>query len=168
MQKMKDAMKPGMNPGKTGQGQQGMSEQLAKMAAEQQYIRNELSKMNSQDNNSDKPGGKNPSNELRDAQRKMEETENDIVNKAISQETLNRQNEILTRLLESEKAERERDQDEQRKSEEAKNIIHRNPSEFEEYKRLKLKEMELLKTVPPSLNSYYKKKVNDYFQTIEK
>ncbi len=168
MQKMKDAMKPGMNPGKTGQGQQGMSEQLAKMAAEQQYIRNELSKMNSQDNNSDKSGGKNPSNELRDAQRKMEETENDIVNKAISQETLNRQNEILTRLLESEKAERERDQDEQRKSEEAKNINHRNPSEFEEYKRLKLKEMELLKTVPPSLNSYYKKKVNDYFQTIEK
>jgi hypothetical protein len=28
--------------------------------------------------------------------------------------------------------------------------------------------MELLKTVPPSLNSYYKQKVNDYFQSIDK
>jgi hypothetical protein len=98
----------------------------------------------------------------------MEQTEKDIVNRMISEQTLKRQQEITTRLLESEKAEREREQDEQRKSEEAKNAFHRNPSEFEEYKRMKLKEMELLKTVPPSLNSYYKQKVNDYFQSIDK
>ena len=98
----------------------------------------------------------------------MEETEKDIVNRMISDQTLKRQEEILSRLLESERAERERDQDEQRKSEQAKNYEQRNPPEFEEYKRLKLKEMELLRTVPPALNSYYKKKVNDYFQAIEK
>ncbi len=164
MKKMMESMKPGSKPGKSGQGQEGMSEQLAKMAAQQEYIRNELSKMNMQDNKD----GKNSLGDLQKVQQKMEETENEIVNKMISEQTLKRQDEILTRLLESEKAERERDQDEQRKSEEAKNNVHRNPSEFEEYKRLKLKEMELLRTVPPSLNSYYKKKVNDYFQTIEK
>ena len=60
------------------------------------------------------------------------------------------------------------DQDEQRKSEQAKNYEQRNPPEFEEYKRLKLKEIELLRTVPPGLNGYYKKKVNEYFQAIEK
>ena len=86
----------------------------------------------------------------------------------ISEQTLKRQAEIETRLLESEKAERERDKDEQRKSEEAKNAFHRNPAEFDEYNRLKLKEMELLKTVPPALNSYYKQKVNDYLQSIDK
>ena len=86
----------------------------------------------------------------------------------ISDQTLKRQQEITTRLLESEKAEQEREQDQQRKSEEAKNIYHRNPNEFEEYKRLKLKEMELLKTVPPSLNTYFKQKVNDYFQSLDK
>ncbi len=165
MKKMMESMKDGSKPGgKKGQGQQGMSEQLAKMAAQQEYIRNELHRMDMEENKD----GKKALGDLQKIQKKMEESENDIVNRMISEQTLKRQEEILTRLLESEKAERERDQDEQRKSEEAKNNVHRNPSEFEEYKRLKLKEMELLKTVPPALNSYYKKKVNDYFQTIEK
>jgi len=165
MQKMMESMKKGDKPGQTGQsGKQSMSEQLAKLAAQQEYIRNELNKMNMEENKD----GKNALGDLQNIAKKMEESENDIVNKMVTEQTLKRQQEILTRLLESEKAERERDQDEERKSEEAKNNQHRNPSEFEEYKRLKLKEMELLKTVPPSLNSYYKKKVNDYFQMIEK
>lgn len=167
MQKAKEQMKKEGNkpkPGKPGQQGQGMSEQLAKMAAEQEYIRNELQKLNLQENKD----GKNSLGNLQDVANRMEETERDIVNRMISEETLKRQQDILTRLLESEKAERERDQDEQRKSEEAKNLQHRNPSEFEEYKRLKLKEMELLRTVPPSLNSYYKQKVNEYFQSLEK
>ena len=105
---------------------------------------------------------------LAEIQQQMEETEQDIVNRNITEQTLSRQQDILTRLLESERAERERDQDEQRKSEEAKNYQKRNPPAFEEYKKLKLKEMELLRTVPPDLNSYYKQKVNDYFQAIEK
>lgn len=169
MQKLKEQMKQqGGNkpmPGKTGkQGQGGMSEQLAKMAAEQEYIRNELSKLNMQEN---KDGKKSLGN-LEEIAKKMEESENDIVNKMISDQTLQRQQEILTRLLESERAEREREQDEQRKSTEAKNNFNRNPDAFEEYKRLKQKETELLRTVPPTLNSYYRKKVNDYFQSIEK
>ena len=164
MQKMKDAMKKnGNKPGKTGQGQ-SMSEELAKLAAQQEYIRNELNKIDQSENKD----GKGSLGNLQDIAHQMEETEKDIVNRMISDETLRRQQDISTRLLESEKAERERDQDEQRKSEEAKNLYKRNPTGFEEYKRLKLKEMELLKTVPPSLNSYYKQKVNDYFQSLEK
>lgn len=165
MQKMKQQMQEqGNKPGKKGQQGQNWSEQLAKMAAEQQYIRNELQKLNLEDNKD----GKNSLGNLQDISNRMEETERDIVNRIISEQTLKRQQDILTRLLESEKAEREREQDEQRKSEQAKNYLYRNPNEFEEYKRLKLKEMELLKTVPPSLNSYYKQKVNEYFQSLEK
>ena len=98
----------------------------------------------------------------------MEKTETDLVNKMLTDEMLKRQQEILTRLLEAEKAERERDMDEKRESETAREINHRNPPGFEEYKRLKMKELELLRTVPPALNSYYRKKVSEYFQTIEK
>jgi len=43
------ATKPGPKPGKPGQGD-GMSEQLAKMAAQQEYLRNELNKVNLEDN----------------------------------------------------------------------------------------------------------------------
>ena len=134
------------------------------MAAQQEYIRNMMHQIDQEDNKD----GRKPLGDLQQIQKQMEDVENDIVNKRITEETLKRQQDILTKLLESERAERERDQDEQRKSEEAKNYQKRNPPAFEEYKQLKLKEMELLRTVPPDLNSYYKKKVNDYFQAIEK
>ena len=98
----------------------------------------------------------------------MEETENELVNKMISQQTLFRQQEILTRLLESEKAEQEREMDEKRESNESKDKQISNQNSFLEYKRLKEKELELLKTVPPNLNPYYKEKVNDYFNNYTK
>ena len=81
---------------------------------------------------------------------------------------MRRQQEILSRLLESEKAEKEREQDEQRKSNEAKNEVLSNPERFLEYKRLKEKEMELLNTVPPGLTPYYKEKVQTYFNNLNK
>ena len=165
MKKAKEGMMPGQNKkDKQGRPEQSMSEQLAKMAAQQEFIRNEINKINQEENKD----GKNSLGNLEDIANQMEQTEKDIVNRMISEQTLKRQQDITTRLLESEKAERERDQDEQRKSEESKNAFQRNPEGFDEYKRLKLKEMELLRTVPPSLNSYYKQKVNDYFQSIDK
>ena len=81
---------------------------------------------------------------------------------------MRRQQEIMSKLLESEKAEREREQDEQRKSNEAKVQNFSNPNQFLEYKRLKEKEMELLNTVPPSLTPYYKDRVNNYFNSLNK
>lgn len=165
MQKMREQMEKEGNkkgPGKKGNG--GMSEQLAKMAAEQEFIRNELRKMaGSMDNKEGGSGGKGKLDEL---QKLMEETETDLVNKRITQETINRQQEILIRLLESEKAEREREMDEKRESREVRNENYRNPAEFFEYNRIKQKEAELLRTVPPSLNPFYKNKVNEYFNTI--
>lgn len=160
-QMKKNGNKPGQK-GKPGEGT-GMSEQLAKMAAQQEYIRNMLGKIN-QDENKD---GTNSLGNLGELMKKMEETESEVVNRMITEQTLKRQQDILTRLLESEKAERERDQDEQRKSEEAKKQFERNPAALEEYKRMKEKELELLRTVPPALNSYYRQKVSEYFQSID-
>lgn len=142
----------------------GESEQLSKLAAQQEALRRELQKMAGQmDKN-----GKSGNAELKRIADNMEKTETDLVNKRISQETLNRQEEILTRLLEAEKAEREREQDEKRQSTESKDLINRNQNLFIEYNLLKQKEAELLKTVPPALNSFYKTKVNEYFNTFEK
>ncbi len=160
MGKMKGKME-GMQ--KNGKGQQGMSEELARMAAQQEAIRNELNQLNQQENKD----GKGSLGNLGQVADKMEQNERDIVNKRITQETLNRQQEILTRLLEAENAQREREQDEQRKAEEAKDQFSRNPAAFEQYKKLKEKETELLKTVPPSLNPYYKNLVNSYFQSLQ-
>lgn len=165
IQKLKEGMgkngsKPGEKPGMEGSG---MSQELAKLAAQQAAIRQELQKMADQINKDGKGGGN-----LGKLADKMEETETDLVNKMLSQETMARQQEILTRLLESEKAEKEREMDEKRQSNEAKNANFSNPNEFLEYNSLKQKETELLKTVPPSLNPFFKTKVNQYFNNFEK
>src|SRR5260221_7238590 len=136
------------------------SEELARLAAEQERIRRALQEMSDQ---MKKEGGTGIGNEI---PQKMEQTEMDLVNKNITEQTIKRQSEILTRLLEAEKSIRERDLDKERKGETAKDYSHEIPPAFEEYLRLKEKEVELLKTLPPRLFPYYKKEVTDYFKRI--
>ncbi|MFT5566592.1 MAG: hypothetical protein ACI81Y_001536 [Glaciecola sp.] len=146
-----------------GQGMGGMSKEVAQMAAEQAALRQAIEKMG-QDLNEDGSGN---GNDLKEIAKKMEENEKDLVNMKIQQQTLNRQQEILTRLLKSDKAQREREYDNKRKSEEANEYQKSNPDAFFEYKKEKEKELELLKTIPPSLKPYYKSKVSDYFIKFE-
>jgi len=143
--------------GKTGRQ---LSEEMARMAAEQERIRRALEEMQEKlkQNGGQVPGGDLPG--------KMEQTEFDLVNKQITEQTIRRQKEILTRLLDTEKSMREQDLDEERKGETAKDYSKEIPREFEEYLKLKEKEVELLRTVPPKLFPYYKKEVNEYFKRI--
>src|SRR5260221_4017416 len=145
------------NGGKTGRQ---YSEELAKMAAEQERIRRALQELQEKLKNE---GGKTLGNDLPG---KMEQTEMDLVNKQITEQTIRRQKEIEVRLLEAEKSMREQDLDQERKGETAKDYDKEIPRAFEEYLRLKEKEVELLKTVPPKLYPYYKKEVNEYFKRI--
>jgi len=149
--------KPGQMPGK---GQ--MSEQLAKMAREQQMIRQALQEINRELNKDGKSGLGN----LDKLSKEMEQSETDLVNKKIQNETLIRQQEILSKLLEAEKAERERELDTQRESKQGKDQSINYKIVLEEFKKLKQNEVELLKTVPPSLNTFYKLKVGDYFRLL--
>lgn len=161
LQQMQNGMKPGEKPGK---GQ--MSEQMAKMAAQQQAIRSALEKLSKEQGNDGKGSGTGSSKELSDLAKEMEKTETELYNKTLNPETYKRQTEILTRLLESEKAEREREYDNKRESKEGKNLNEDFNPVFEEYKKLKLKETEFLQTVPPSLNSYYRNKIDEYFKNL--
>ncbi len=137
-----------------------LSEDLARLAAEQERIRKALQEMQDK---LKKEGGKLPGGDLPS---KMEQTEMDLVNKQITEQTIRRQKEILTRLLEAEKSMREQNLDKERKGEAAKEYSKEIPKAFEEYLRLKEKEVELLKTYPPKFYPYYKKEVNEYFKRI--
>lgn len=145
----------------SGKGGKQLSEELAELAAEQERIRKALQEMQEKLNKEN--GGKTPGNQLPG---KMEQTEMDLVNKQLTDQLIRRQQEILTRLLETEKSAREQDMDEERKGETAKEYEKEIPKAFEEYLRLKEKEVELLKTVPPKLYPYYKKEVSDYFKRM--
>ena len=100
---------------------------------------------------------------------KMDQTETDLVNKRVNPTTINRQNEILTRLLESEKALKQQDEDPKRQSQSAKIPKVSMPSFFDSLNnRPQLKQAEVLRSVLPTYNPYYKKQANDYLQKVSK
>ncbi len=145
---------------KSGKSGRALSEELAKLAAQQEKIRKMMQEM--QDSQEDGGGGNGD-----EISKKMEETETDLVNKQLSSEMIKRQKEILTRLLEVEKSMREQELDDERKGETANSDYERKASEsFEEYIKAKKQEIELLKTVPIRLNPYYKNEANKYFQRL--
>ncbi len=139
-----------------------LSEELAKLAAEQEMIRQKLKEMQDKMNDGEKGGGSG----IEDAIKKMEQTEMDIVNKNITRQTIQRQQDILTRLLKAEDAMRERELDKKREAEKAEELNRPIPPQFEEYLKAKEKEVELLKTIPLKLNPYYKEEVNKYFKRL--
>lgn len=169
LEQMKEQMqKNGQKPGdKKGQGRGGqMSEQLAKMAAQQEAIRQMLGDMMKKQAGKDGKIDGGQQGNLGKMKEMMEQTETDIVNRSITNETMKRQQEILTRLLEAENAERERDQEEKRESNEAKFQEISNPALIMEYKHRKQAENELLKTIPLSMKPFYRDKVSKYFNSI--
>ncbi len=164
---MEKGKKPGEKPGEQnpgGMGMPGMSQQMAQMAAQQAAIRKEMQRL-AQELNKD---GSGSGNGLQKLAEEMEQQEKDIVNKNINQQTMKRQQDIMTRLLEHEKAERERELDQQRTSNEAQDRPAPDPARFFEHQRRKAREAELLRTVPPGLKPYYRDRVNAYFGTFDR
>ncbi len=162
LEQMKQKMK-GFNQGEGKEGQRKLSKELAQMAAQQAAIRQMTQELGEQLNED----GSGEGNGLNQIAKEMEELEKDIVNGQLDQLSLDRHQDILTRLLQAENAERIRGEKEERESRTAQEIQRETPPSLEEYERRKTQEIELLRTVPADLNPYYKEKVNDYFNTLE-
>lgn len=161
LQKMKGQMEKGQKAG----GQQGTSKELAEMAQKQAAIRQALQEMAKQLGGGNTEDGK-LAKELQKLADQMDQTEEDIVNKRITQETIMRQEEILTRLLEAEESERKRKQDNERQSNTAQEINRPVPPAIEEYLRKRAAELDLYKTVSPELKPFYKNLVEEYLRSI--
>lgn len=149
-----------------GSGKSGreLSEELARLAAEQEMIRRQMEMMKEAQDG--KPGGGLGGDELKRAIDMMEQNEVDLVNKRLTKQLINRQKQIMTRMLEAEKAQRNQEMDEEREAQKPSVISREIPPGFEKYLELKKKEIELLKTIPLELNPFYKKEVNDYFRRL--
>jgi hypothetical protein len=165
MQKQLNArMKELQKGGKSGRG---LSEELSQMAAEQAMIRSMLKKM--EENAKGTEVGKQQEQQVKELMEKMDETETDLVNKRVNPNTINRQNEILTRLLESEKALKQQEEDPKREAETAKSTKRSVPSFFDSTTmQNKTKQVEVLRSVTPNYNLFYKKEANQYLQKVSK
>lgn len=162
-QMKKEGKNKGENKGNGMSGANGeMSKKLAEMAAKQAAIRKAVEEKAAELNQDGSGNG----NELKQIAKEMEELQKDIVNNQITEESIRRQKDIEIRLLKAEEAERTRDKDNERKSNEAQDHPTSNPMKYADYIRRKEQETELLKTVPPALKPYYKEKVNSYFNKL--
>lgn len=163
MEAMKKSMEQQAKQGQTGKPQQSMSEQFAKMAAQQEAIRKMLQDYQSELKQQNGVGDKALDKLIED----MQKTEKDLVNRQINQQTINRQKDIETRLLQSERADMEREKDKERKSNEARQVPNLNPPKEWKIDREQSQQNEMLRSVPANLNYYYKSKANNYFYNIE-
>lgn len=156
MKKMMEGMKNG--------GGDPSSKEFAEMAARQAALRKALKEKQKELEGKGQGGSK----ELQELQELMNKIETELVNKKLSNEMLLRQEDILTRLLEHERAEREREYDNKRKSEQASEKERRLPPSLEEYVKQREAETEQFKTVNPALKPYYKQLVEEYYKTLRK
>ncbi|MFM7661478.1 MAG: hypothetical protein ACKO6A_02315 [Bacteroidota bacterium] len=150
--------KPGKKPGQGGMNGMG-SKEIAKMAAEQNAIRQRLEQLKKELNKE----GKGQGNQLNPLIKELEEQEKQLINKKFNNELLNRQKDIITRLLESEKALMNRGFEDKRESKSGKDKNSGNKINLDEYNKEKLKQVEILRSVDPMYRKYYKDKANQYF-----
>ena len=164
LEQMKEKMGEGANKGQAGQKKPGgMSKELAQMAAEQAALR-KMAQEKAKKLNED---GSGDGNGMQEIAKQMEELERDLVNKQVDEATLKRQQDLITRLLEAENAERIRGEKEDRTSRTGDDALKADPPQATEYLRRKMNELELLRTVPAELLPYYRERVNEYFNTLE-
>ena len=164
MQKAREQMQQGNPAGqKKGQGQNAnTSEQFAKMARQQQVIREMLQQID-QDENKD---GRSGLGNLDKISQQMEQNERDLVNKRITDEALKRQQQIQSRLLDAQNAEQQRDNDQQRDSRAGKDLPPGYIKALQDYQQVKAKQTEQIRTVSPALNLYYKQRIDLYFDNL--
>jgi len=163
LQKLKEGMdaKSGKSGGKKA-ANGGINKEIARLAAQQEALRNEMKRY--QDEMGSR--GLKEQGSLNEAVREMEKIEMDLINKNVTQETMRRQQEIMTRLLESEKAEQIRDQEEKRESTESKNNKISNPVQNFKYNMKRKASFDNIQLFLPVLSSFYKSKVNSYIVKI--
>ncbi len=155
MQDMIDMMKQG---GK--QGGQKQSEQLAKMLMQQEMMQQMMNEMMN--------SGLSPESAkiLQDINRMMEQNLSDIINNNITPTTINRNEQIITRLLQAENSEREREIDKKRKSNEAKDYKLSNPDKVFKEKEKEIRFNELLQKSNLKLKTFYNDKYKEYLKKL--
>ncbi|MBS1780627.1 MAG: DUF4175 family protein [Bacteroidetes bacterium] len=167
----KQGDKQGDQAGKTSNGKQqgsngeyGDPQQLAMLAQQQAALRRQLQQLNSLLNSK----GIGNAKVLKDIQDKMDRTETDLVNRRLSNELLQRQREIMSRLLQAEKSLREQEQDDKRSSKNPEEISRPVPPELQKYINQRQQLLEQYKTVPAQLKPYYRDMVQQYYQKVGK
>jgi len=137
------------------------NKRIVKMLKEQEIFNKLLGEMQNGEGISPEANKK-----LKEIKRMTDKNIQDLINKRIDNNLLERNNKILTRLLEAENAEKKRDKEKKRESEKAKDIKIKIPDELKKELDKSLKNSELLQKNNIKLKNYYKNLSKEYFINI--
>jgi hypothetical protein len=154
LQQMIDQMKSG-NMGKMSKS---IGQTIAQQEIMQQLVREMLNGSSV---------GKEAKGQLQLVDQLLEQSRKDLINRNISNELINRQNLILSKLLEAEKSEIERDFEDKRESKTAVDVKKANPEGYFEYNNKTKNEKELLKRSNYQLRNFYDQKFNNFLNQIK-
>lgn len=154
LQKMIEEMKKG----NSGQLSKAIGQTLAQQEIMQQLMREMI--------NSGALGSK-ASDQLKLVDQMLEQTRKDLINKNITNEIVNRQNLILSKLLDAEKAEIEREFDDKRESKTAIDRQKSNPQSYFEFDNKTGKENEFIRRDNFRMKSFYDQKYNGFVNRLK-
>jgi hypothetical protein len=154
LQQMIDQMKKG----DMGKMSKSIGQTLAQQEIMQQLIRDMV--------NSGSVGSK-ASDQLKAIDQLLEQSRKDLINKNVTNELINRQNLILSKLLDAEKSEIERDFEDKRESKTAIDIKKGNPEGYFEYNTKFKNENELIKRGNFKLRNFYDQKYSNFLNHIK-
>ena len=163
-EKMTEGLKKMIEGMKGSDGEGGSAKDFAEAAAKQAALRKALEELQQGLQES----GQGGSNELQDIIDQMDKQEIDLVNKRLDNEMVLRQQDIVTRLLEAENAQKEREYDDQRKSTEGQDLERKLPPSLEEYIKQRKAQLEQYKYVSPEMKPHYKRLVEEYYQKLKR
>lgn len=140
-------------------GEKNMSRQLGQSLMEHEMMQQMLREL--MNNGS---VGNSARKQMQEIDQLLEQNKKEIVNKRINSSLIQRHNEILTRLLEAEKSEMERDQDKKRESNTADEKFYSNPAKIFELDKKKNITIENFMNGTLKLNNFYQDKYKNYVE----
>jgi hypothetical protein len=161
--------------GSNGQMSQEQRAAMKRLSGEQDRVRKSMEELaKEQKENGGKPSDKNDGNKLQNELNKMAEEMKEItseINKGnISPETLQRQEKILSRLLDATRSVNDRDFEKKREANSGKDILQRSPSGIDlSTQEGKTRAMqELMQSIKRGYTKDYEQVIRQYFDAIQK
>ena len=145
----------GDKKGQNGEPNNDLNGELYQVYKEQAQLRQQLE-------DAIKQGGGN-NGKAKEALKKMEQLERDILEKGFTQESINRMQQLNYELLKLDKATFEQNKDKKRKSNTNQQEFENNNTKALKFKKLFYNQTEILNRQSLPLRQNYKKKVQEYF-----
>lgn len=152
MESMLSDLKNGQQPGNEQIGKMLMQQEMIGQAIREQVLKGDL--------------GPDVERQLKEAQRLLNQNRNDLLSKNVTQQTVNRQNLIFEQLLDAQNAKMQRNSDNERESETAKNQLVSHPQKYFEKEAKKEGELDIISRSSWRMNYFYREKFNSYLKNI--